>query len=248
MAPETAATVRAHLACLSGKPVAERDVRAVFRSFGRYLVEFFSMHRGPLPGANLDDTGSLKALLAAKQGFILLTAHLGNWELGAAWARQMGARLAVIAMPHASARTDRLFSRQRERCGITVLPYRLSGARKALRWLREGGVVGVLGDLPFDSQRIQGTLGGLQAELPTGPAWLSRQAGVPLVPSFLIRQADERFHFFVESPIEPMPERDERSDIERMVRLGALAMEKYMRKYPTQWLVFRRLATSVEMG
>src|SRR5439155_662714 len=69
------------------------------------------------------------------RGVILLSAHAGNWEWGAAWLASHGPPLHVVARPHPDRRVDRRFHRLRRARGVGMLPGRLlwTGASPARR-------------------------------------------------------------------------------------------------------------------
>ena len=53
---------------------------------------------------------------------IILTGHIGNWEMGAAVLSEMGHKMTVIALPHKERLVNNLFNRQRTKHGVTIVP------------------------------------------------------------------------------------------------------------------------------
>jgi len=239
-APSSREAVRKRLSAIQGKDVKASDprVNSVFRNFGRYLAEFFALHRVSLPKVCVEGQGYLDTLLRLKRGAVLLTAHLGNWELGAVYLQRQGLSMAVVALPHMQAGADALFNRQRVRSGVTVLAKGAGSVRRSLEWLKRGGCIGMLGDLNFGSRGVRMGFCGMQLDIPVGPAWLSLRSGAPLVPLFMIRENFRSFRLIVEQPIEPGDYRGVDS-LERLVRSGATALERAVKRFPDQWLVFQ---------
>ena len=210
-------------------------VREVFRHFGRYLVEFLTMHRTADLEASLEGDAHLREAYRRYRCAIVLTGHLGNWEVGAALLQRMGFPVSVVALPHDDAATDRFFNAQRRRCGVEVIPLGASAAQQSLRRLRQGQVLGVLGDRVFAGDGLSCAVDGLRMTLPLGPATLSVRAQAPIIPAFVVRQRPGAFRFLFEPPLQPM------TGVEPMIQAYAAVLAKYLRRFPEQWLMFQPL-------
>jgi len=224
-------------------------VREVFRNFGRYLVEFFRMAK------HLDDhyiqekvsipnLGIIDRVLKEGKGVILLTAHIGNWELGGVILSRLGYSLLAIALSHKERPVNNLFNQQREAQGLRVVPLHLS-IRKCLEALNQNQCVAILGDRNFTSNGEELNFLERRVSFPKGPALFSLRTGAPIVPIFFIRKGFDRFDLIIEEPIYP-PQTIE-SDLIRqneqqsvLMRQYVACTEKMIRTYPGQWLMFRR--------
>lgn len=235
------AAVQANLAWLRGRPVTANDasVREVFRNFGRYLVEFFTMHRRREGAGVVEGREHLDAAMAAGRGAIALAAHLGNWELGGAWFRRMGFPIAAVALPHDDSRMDRLFNAQRQRCGVEVIPLGVHAARTCLRRLREGWLLGLVGDREFMDHGVSVHMRGRDVTLPRGPATLSLRSRAPLVPTFVVRTGRWAFRLCLEPPIWPESFHREDDAVRAVTQRYATVLGRYLVQFPDQWLVFR---------
>lgn len=231
------AAVTANLSILRGSEPSAEQVREVFLNFGRYLVEFFTMHRVREPAAAVSGAEHLVEIRRRQRGAIMLAAHLGNWELGAVALRRMGLPLTVVALEHGHPQTTRLFDRQRRRCGLEVVPLGAHAARHCLQRLREGRMIGLLGDREFGGNGVTAMLRGRTMVLPKGPAVLSVRAQAPVVPTFLIREGPWAFRLCIEPPL--WPDRSGRRSVESMTQRFAEVLERYLTRYPEQWLMFR---------
>ena len=240
--------VQHNLELVVGRPVREWSamVRGVFRAFGQYLVEFLSMHRPHAVDVSIHGREHLSAAIAGGRGAILLTAHVGNWELGAAVVRRLGYRVAAVALPHADPRTDALFNAQRERCGVEVIPLGLDSARTCLARLREGALVGLLGDQVLVRHGRPCRWFGRQVVLPTGPAVLSLRSGTAIIPTFAVREEDGAFRLSFHEPIWPEGTPGPRA-VSRLLQRSATVLERAIRETPGQWLMFQGM-TAVDDG
>lgn len=232
------AAIRANLALALEAAAPEATlVREVFRNFGRYLVEFFTIHQTPKPAVSVEGYDHLLNARRRGSGAVLLTGHLGNWEVGAVLLRRMGLPVAVIALPHDDAGTNRLFNRQRHRCGLEVIPVGEDAAQRSLQRLREGCLLGVLGDREFGGHGVPVRIFRRELLLPSGPAILSLRARVPVIPTFLIREGPWRFRLCLEPAIQPDGQ-EGAALVPRLTQRYAQVLERYVRRTPTQWLLF----------
>jgi KDO2-lipid IV(A) lauroyltransferase len=219
-----------------GRPQAE--AADVFRNFGRYLVEFFTIHRVRRPDVAVEGLEHLRGAQQARRGTLVLTGHLGNWEVGAVVLRRMGFPMTVVALPHADRSMDALFNAQRRRCDLEIIPTGPSAARQALRQLRRGGLLGLLGDREFGSNGLPVPVAGASMVLPRGPALLSIRSGAPVLPVFLVREGLWRFRLCIEPPLWPAA-RDSEEAVPALMQAYAQVLGRYLSRFAEQWLMFQ---------
>jgi KDO2-lipid IV(A) lauroyltransferase len=217
--------------------------REVFRNFARYLVDFFIF---PLVDRDfiekfveVENIEYLEDALKKGNGVIALTAHMGSWELGGIVIAQLGYRFKAIALDHKDKQVDEFFKKQRESKGCMVIPLGPLVLKRSLQALKQGNIVAILADRNFSRGSIYVDFFGRPSPLPKGPAVLSLKANCPIVPGFLIRVSIDKFKLIFERPIEPAPSGDLDSDIKRVTRQFISVIEKYARKYPEQWFMFK---------
>ena len=233
--------VQTNLALALGAPVPERSpvVREVFRNFARYLVEFFSLHRVQSSAVTMDGLEHLHEAQRRGRGVIVLTAHFGNWELAAVIIRRLGFTLRAVALPHADPRTDRVFNEQRHRCGIEVIPLGPAAMHQSLHCLREGHLLGVLGDQSFTGHGLPTRLCGRTVTLPSGPSLLSLRSQAPIVPIFLVREGAGKFRLCFEAPMWPQTHPTGRLAFSQLTQRYATILQQYLTRFPSQWLLFQ---------
>ena len=212
--------------------------RDVFRNFARYLVEFFAIRRAERPALDIEGGSHLERCRAGGRGAILLSGHLGNWELGAIFIRRLGLPVTLVVLPHADPRTDRLFTRQRQRCGLNVIPWGAQATGCCLRRLKAGDLLGVLGDWDVTGAGLPVPFGSGSLTMPRGPAVLSLRSGAPVLPVFLIREGRWAFRLFIEPAIWPDGSDSGDAAVRSLTRRYADVLERYVRRFPEQWLVF----------
>ncbi|MDP8213515.1 MAG: hypothetical protein P9X22_09570, partial [Candidatus Zapsychrus exili] len=127
--------------------------KEVFRNFGKYFVEFLRMEQMVnkdfiAKKVEVENIESIKQALEKGKGAIILTAHMGNWELGAVLISLLGDPLTAVALSHKERPVNNLFNHQREIYGITVVPTK-NAVRKCLENLRNNKLTALVGDRDF---------------------------------------------------------------------------------------------------
>ncbi len=218
--------------------------REVFRNFGKYLADFFRMSKKLTPDyiqrhITIEHAHYFDQVLKEGKGGIILTAHIGNWELGGIVISMLGYPLVAVALPHRERPVNDLFNHQRETKGITIV--QTNGAiRRCVEALKANKFVALLADRDFGVHGELMDFLGKKAFIPKGPAVFSLKTGAPIIPAFLIYKEDGTFRMFLEEPIYPVFSGTEEESIRNLMRQYTAVIEDKIRQYPTQWLMFRR--------
>jgi KDO2-lipid IV(A) lauroyltransferase len=170
---------------------------------------------------------------------LLLTAHVGNWNLAPVAAVRAGIATTVIYRRQTSPRIEALFERAR-----VALPWRSleveEAGRAMLEELKAGRSVGLLPDQRFEGGEPVPFFG-RPAPTPVAPARIAVKMGLPFVAARVVRLEGCRFEIRVEPPLEPNAAiRDPR---ERALHLTAALnrlFEGWIREHPAQWLCAKR--------
>ncbi len=213
--------------------------RQVCRNFAKYLVDFFRMdkidQRFIDKYVKLENLHYFDELLKQGKGVIVLSAHLGNWELGAAVMGYLGYPFWAVALEHKDPRVNDFFNRQRNSKNVQVIPFGRA-ARQCLRKLSENKLLGLVGDRDFSEKGITADFFGKPCLFPQGPAVLALKTGACIVPTLFIRQKDDTFVFKIEKPIQPV----NGATVLSLTNAYKSVIEEYIRQYPEQWYMFRR--------
>ncbi|MCX5701533.1 MAG: lysophospholipid acyltransferase family protein [Candidatus Omnitrophica bacterium] len=226
---------------------SEKELRKIrlrmSRNFAKYLVDFFRF--------SILDTEYIKKnikvenieyydkAMAEGKGVIALSAHLGNWELGAVVIALLGYPFWVVALPHKHKRVDNFFNSQRKSKGVKVIPLG-NAARSCLNVLKNNEIVALVGDRDFNDKGIVMDFFGKPTHLPQGPAAFALKTGARIVPCFMFRNEDDSFTLKMEKPVEFNPTGDKDKDLKALVEQYKVIIENYIRKYVDQWYMFRR--------
>lgn len=174
--------------------------------------------------------------LAKGRGAIIVTAHLGDWELLCARLRRRGYAGAVIGLKKRRDPVADWLIDMRRAYGVTTLAQD-SSPREVLRVLQAGGTVGLLCDL--EVRRLAGEFVpffGRAALTMTAPAALARAHRVPLIPVRCVKPpGSQRYRLSVDEPLawNAALERRE-ATIDLLTRVNA-RFEAWIRETPEQW-------------
>ncbi len=131
-----------------------------------------------------DGVELLEGLLAQGRGLILLTPHMGSFEVSAqAYAERFGARqpITVLYRPARQAWLRELEETARARPRLATAPANLAGVRRMIRALRRGETVGLLPDqVPPEGMGVWAPFFGRPAYTMTLAARLAQQTGAAM--------------------------------------------------------------------
>ena len=188
-----------------------------------------------------------RELVEGERGFVLVTAHLGNWEVGSMLpAARYRRRIHVVREAETDPRAQRFIAGLiRSRGGDLYTTHFAEDPQLGLDLLdvlRGGEIVALQGDRPRAGGRTaEVSLFGRPFHLPIGPAALARAAGVPLVPVFVFRQSRLSYRCVVRPPIHVAQGPDRRQDLGEALERFAADLESAIRLDPHQWFCFRSL-------
>jgi KDO2-lipid IV(A) lauroyltransferase len=226
--------------------VPRRQVRAVFRNFGKYLLEFFTLKERLRPAliesnVHIKNLGYLNEVLQKGRGGIVVSAHLGNWEMGGAVLPMLGFPLSVVALAHKDPRVNTLFNAQREAFGAMVIQTDVA-VRRVVEHLQKNRLVAILADRDFGNRGIMMDFLGRRTMVPKGAAFFSMKTGAPIIPIFFLRTTEGHFEINVYPPLEPphLPDGKITDHAAReYIQKYLTNIEDEIRRNPSQWLLFR---------
>ncbi len=180
----------------------------------------------------------LHAARARGRGVLLLTGHLGHFELmGAMVGRMMP--VAFLVKPLSNPGAEAWLARQRSAAGVDLLPIG-AGVRGALRRLRAGGAVAMLGDQDARRDGVFVPFLGTPASTPAGPAWLALASGAPIVFGSCLRAREGRYEGRFLPPLVPEGSADDPRAVEALTRRHVALLEAAVRERPESWFWLHR--------
>ena len=212
--------------------------RRVFKNLGQIIFEIgWSLRlesKDFQKYFNIQGLSNYRNAYEKGRGVLLLTAHMGNWELLSIIMAMAGYPVSVLYRPLDFFLLDRLFVMIRGRFGAELIPSAQS-IPKILRSLKHGKVVGILMDQNVDwYEGVFVDFFGHRACTNKGMALLARRTEAPVIPVFLVR---EKSGFMAEfgSEIPLIKTEDIRKDLEANTQQYNRIIEDFVRRYPDQW-------------
>ncbi len=181
--------------------------------------------------------------LAAAHGAILLTAHMGSYDLGAAvFAQRFQREILMVRAPESDRETARHLDQSLERAGAGAIKIAYNTSNLALplellNAIRGGEIVSIQGDRPVPgaSQR-PARLFGQPVRLPDGPFVLAFVAQAPIYPVFVVRTSFHHYKIIARQPIHCLrAEGDREAMIEGAMEAWTRTLEKVITQYWSQW-------------
>lgn len=212
-----------------------------FRRVGMNLVDALRLEKYKYSALDkiveIRNGKNISTLLQRGKGLIVITAHLGCWEIIPAYFAQKGYAVNVIAREVYDKNVNREIDRIREAFDVRVIDKNRSSII-ALKRLLSGEAVGVLIDQNTDTNSVTVDFMGRKARTPIGPAYLAMKTGAPVIPVAIHRQKNGKHMIEVGEEIEIRKTGNEKSDIVENTRRCSKAVEKFITEYSEEWVWF----------
>ncbi len=222
-----------------GVSLAREVVKSSYLNLGKSLAEFL---RFPVMGAEVEKfveihgEENLKNAFDEGHGVILLTAHLGNWEMAAAVLGRKGYPMNAIGAEQRDSRITELIQLLRASSLVKTIGKGFD-LKAALTCLKSGEILGVLLDQDFGSRGIVAPFLGIDASTPYGPLKMADKLKSRIVPLFIIRRPDGINHdLYLLPPLKPPSGESFGDDLEGSVRLCNDIISEWISRYPGQWM------------
>lgn len=217
-----------------------------FHNFAWTLAETanYKLNKAPF-SCEVTGTELLNDLIEAR-GAIILTAHMGSYDLGAALFAekfQRGIRMVRAPEPDKLAAEHVDLALQQAGSGAVKVDYSSDGAALSfdlLNALRNGQIVSIQGDRVMDKVASSQTqLFGRHVSLPSGPFILSLVTPAPIYPLFVVRSGYRKYRIIVREPIVcSRTDRSREDDIASAIARWSQVLESMIREHWSQWYAF----------
>lgn len=222
--------------------------RITYQNFRNHAKAYADLMRLPVSSVEdlrslLHSTGwdNLEAARARGKGVLVVSCHMGSWEVAAAIWSSTVAPVNLFAEELEPRELYEWYRTTRARLGISVLPLSRAGLRKVLQALDAQEMVVTAIDRDILGTGILVDFFGRPARIPEGPASIALRRGTPLLPVCVYRLPDDTFQAIGYEPIFAQPTGDLRADIKRVTEELVRAMEGMIREHPDQWHLPHRI-------
>ena len=217
----------------------------VFRTFAHCMVESMEFY-GPRPKAlRIDEPerNFITETLARGTGAILVTAHVGNWEISARALQETGRPVNMVMAREPNETTQDYAVRSREHGGIRVILSDSSvfSAFNMIRAVRRNEILAIQLDRGAPSPTApRGTRDvpffGEPAPFQEGPFHLARISGAPVIPVFTLRSGVRHYRIRLGAP--RFVSRADANDATVALEETVAFLEQTIREVPEQWFQF----------
>lgn len=230
--------------CYPGDSMDEaRDrLRRVYRHIGMNYVEVFRWIGGQSAEIEkrvlVSGTQHLEQARARGKGVLVLTAHMGNWDLLGLWAARRYP-LTIISKALRQEGVNKFWMEARAASGLSIVPSRKS-YRACLGVLKKQGLLGFMLDQnTLAHEGVFVDFFGKPACTHAGLAFLSSHSQAPVVPVFIYRKLDGTHWVDVLPAVEPPPDR-EPATLQAATQRYTRLIEDAIRQHPDQWIWMHR--------
>ncbi len=208
-----------------------------YQEFGKLIIDKAAVMAGLQHRFRTDHqaANTLQRILDAGRGGLLISAHVGNWQMASYMLKRYRGQVSVVMLDaeeqaikqaHDQATQDRRYEVIALKDDLSHL-FRIRGA------LAEGRLVCIHGDRALAGGRTARVpFLGQEAPFPLGPFAIAAAFDVPVCFSFVLRTGPRRYTF---TATDPLPHH--RDATVQLTRFAA-ALEAVVRRHPFQWANF----------
>jgi lauroyl/myristoyl acyltransferase len=218
-----------------------RRTRLAFRNYARYMVDllWLSGSTGDERKAvgTIDGWEHITGALDRGKGLLIVTGHLGNWDLPAALMADRGYPVNVIVETLEPPAWNERVQAIRERIGMHAIPME-SGVREVYAALGRNETVAVVFDRPLEQGGVPVTFFGAETRVPEGVARLALRTGAAVLGAVGVRRGN-RIVALVSPPFEVERTGHRQVDTQQLTQAMVTWFEGHVRQRPSQWFMFR---------
>ncbi|MBN2378629.1 lysophospholipid acyltransferase family protein [candidate division WOR-3 bacterium] len=180
---------------------------------------------------------NLLETISQGKGVILVSAHLGNYELGGSYLASLGIPIHAVVEEIDLGHTH-VFNRIRRRFGMGVVVY--SDTDAMIRILRQGEVLVLLTDRDFGTRGMMLEFGKGIRSVPTGPALLAERTDAAVQIAYcVLDSAERRYRLVIEPRIVRKARGSMKEKVTQLTREISARLAEVVGTYPDQWFVFQ---------
>jgi lauroyl/myristoyl acyltransferase len=222
---------------------ASRAALRMYAEFAHCMTETLE-HYGPRPKPvrlDLPARDPIVEALREGHGAVVVTGHIGNWDIAAKTLREYGQAINLVMAREANTTTQDYVRQMRERAGVRVIfsDSSVFSALNMIRALRGNEIVAIQLDRTLGLGTTRAVpFFGAPAPFPTGPFVLARLSGAPLIPVFIPRLGTRHYAVRISDAVRLARDARDAYTLERAMRTVVAEFEAVIREFPSQWFQF----------
>jgi len=217
------------------EPELDKTAKEIFQNFATTLFDFSSPKNIHVEFPRKKE---LENWRSQHGSLMLLTFHMGLWELGARILGNWGWPVTAIYQPYKNKHLKRVIEKWRAP-GVDFIPVGNGAAKSVSQAFREGKLVAMLGDHHFGEEGIPVELLGHNIKWAKGPVLFAVKEQFPIIVSVVIRTGPRSYRVIIEDPL--IPRDRSLNEIQRLAQEVADKFGNFLTAFPTQWYYFQPL-------
>jgi KDO2-lipid IV(A) lauroyltransferase len=224
---------------------AARLARKVFFEYGRHTIDAWRLRSEAFSPRIVSFDVDARALAASRKngrGFLLVTGHVGNWEMGAVTLRGHHLTPAVVGQPELDPNVQEMRLALRQHLGVESIDIgsSMATAFKVRAAVDAGRAVALLVDRAYPEDEVVVPFFGRPTSFLRSPALLARFCDCDVLPGFFLRRPDGDYFNIWGQPLAADRSATPEQDAARIMTRVAADLEAVIRAHPTQWFNFYR--------
>jgi lauroyl/myristoyl acyltransferase len=224
---------------------AGRLARRLFFEYGRSVIDVWRLRSEafvPTITSFEADAAALARVRKNGRGFLLVTGHVGNWEMGAVTLLGHSLTPAVVGQPELDPNVQAMRQALRSRLGVESIDIGSSTATafRVRAAVESGRAVALLVDRAYPEDQVIVKYFGRPTPFLRSPALLARFCKCELLPGFFLRRPDGSYFNIWGTPVAADESLSAGDDASRIMQSVAADLEAVVRAHPTQWFNFYR--------
>lgn len=207
-------------------------------NLGRIVGEFHHISATPLEkidefvNFSAESKANLEMMKSAGKGGIIVSGHIGNWEIGPKIFLKYGLKVSTVYRPLNNPYVEKITADLR---GVPLIEKGAAGSRKIVETIKEGGFVIILADQKIsEGEPVQ--FFHSAATTATSIARIALKYDIPIIPARSIRHGHQcSFTAEMEKPLAMQRSGNLNFDILHLTRQINIKLESWIREYPAQW-------------
>jgi lauroyl/myristoyl acyltransferase len=224
---------------------ARRLTRRLFFEYGRSVIDVWRL-RSEAFVPKITSFDADEAVLARVRkngrGFLLVTGHVGNWEMGAVTLRGHALTPAVVGQPELDPDVEAMRLSLRARLGVESIEIgsSMATAFRVRAAVEAGRAVALLVDRAYPEDQVVVSYFGRPTPFLRSPALLARFCKCKILPGFFLRSPDGSYFNVWGAPLAADESLSPEEDALRIMSRVAADLEAVVRAHPMQWFNFYR--------
>lgn len=215
------------------------SVYKTYYVFGQTLIDKIAISAGlrKVYSFQFDGESMLKEALSLKKGGILISAHVGNFELAQFFFKEklsdISISIVITDQDHEDIKDYLDQYLQRDRMHFIIVKDDFSHIFEINAALAKNNIICIAGDRYLkDTKCMEQELLGKKAKFPLGPFYLGSRLNVPVLFVYVMREQKKHYHLYARRV--DVKARDAHDLLTKYTQ----NLEKVIKKYPLQWFNF----------